>query len=55
MCECALIERELAERLLVLMREDAKIGFETSNHYFYTERNCLEKMLRMEKFAEILS
>ena len=55
MRECALTEREIAERLLALMREDAKIGFETSNHYFYTERNCLEKMLRMEKFAEILS
>ena len=52
---CALRERDTAEKLLALMRSDAKIGFETSNHYFYTERNLLEKMLRMEKFADILS
>ena len=55
MRECALAERDLALRLLNLMRADAKIGFEASNHYFYTERNILEKILRMEKFAEILS
>ncbi len=55
MRKCVLRERTTAERLLDLMREDAKIGFEASNHYFYTERNLLEKMLRMEKFAEILS
>ena len=55
MRRCAERERNIAERLLTLMREDSRIGFETSNHYFYTERNLLEKMLRMEKFADILS
>ena len=38
-----------------LMREDAKIGFEASNHYFYTERNLMEKILRMEQFEEALN
>lgn len=55
MRECARRERGVAERLLKLMREDAKIGFEASNHYFYTERNLLEKILRMQKFEDILS
>ncbi len=45
-------EKENAEELLALIRSDAKIGFEASNHYFYTERNLLEKILRMEMFEE---
>lgn len=55
MRECAEKERHTAERLLDLMREDSRIAFEASNHYSYTERNLLEKMLRMDKFQDILS
>jgi len=55
MRECALRERHTAERLLTLMREDSKIAFEASNHYFYTERNLIEKILRMDKFSGALS
>ena len=55
MRECVLKERCTAERLLTLMREDSKIAFESSNHYFYTERNLIEKILRMDKFAGALS
>ena len=44
-------ERDNAETLLDLMKKDAKIGFEASNHYSYTERNLIEKILRMEQFS----
>ena len=52
MRRCMLDERQNATRLLTLMRLDAKIGFETSNHYFYTDRNIIEKIVRMEKFSD---
>ena len=54
MLSCVLSERENASMLLELMRSDAKIGYEASNHYFYTERNLLEKILRMDVFAKEL-
>ncbi|MBQ8407664.1 MAG: hypothetical protein IJY39_02230 [Clostridia bacterium] len=54
MLNCVLAERENAESLLSLVRSDAKIGYEASNHYFYTERNLLEKILRMDAFASEL-
>ena len=31
--------------LLSLLYQNACIGFETSNHYFYTDRNLIEKLL----------
>ena len=54
MKKCVCEERENAAELLSLMRSDAKIGYEASNHYFYTERGLLEKILRMERFGLIL-
>jgi hypothetical protein len=54
MARCLSEEKQNAERLLSLMRLDAKIGFETSNHYFYTERNLIEKIVRMEKFSRTI-
>ena len=47
-------EKANAEKLLLLMRSDAKIGYEASNHYFYTERNLLEKILRMGQLEQVL-
>ena len=47
-------EKQNAMRLTELMRLDAKIGFETSNHYFYTERNLIEKIVRMENFSRTI-
>jgi len=35
------------ERLLKLVDKDARIGYETSNHYFYTSRNLLEQYLHL--------
>lgn len=55
MTECLRRERENARKLLSLMRADARIGYEASNHYFYTERNILEKILRTEKMEESLA
>jgi hypothetical protein len=55
MTECLRRERENARKLLSLMRADARIGYEASNHYFYTERNLLEKILRTEKSEESLA
>ena len=37
-----------------LIREDGRIAYEASNHYFYTERNLLEKILRMGQFEKAL-
>ncbi len=39
-------ERENAENLLSLLYKDSKVGFEASNHYYYTERNLLEKIVQ---------
>ncbi|WP_341841495.1 hypothetical protein [Chitinophaga caseinilytica] len=43
----ALLEDELrlARRMLVLQRGNSTLGFEASNHYFYTGEDLLEKVL----------
>ena len=43
--------KENAEELLALVRKCPLVGFETSNHYFYNERNLIEKFLNL---AQIL-
>ncbi len=40
-------EMRLTERLLKLISEDAKIGFEMTNHYFYNRNLLLEKYIRL--------
>ena len=54
MVDCLHRENENARRLLSLMRSDARIGYEASNHYFYTERNLMEKIVRMGQFERKL-
>ena len=51
---CVCEERQTAAELLELMRLDARIGYEASNHYFYTERSLIEKIVRMEALAKLL-
>ena len=51
---CVCEERQTAAELLELMRLDARIGYEASNHYFYTERGLIEKIIRMETLAKLL-
>lgn len=47
-------EEEIAARLLVLSAEMPAIGFETSNHYFYTDRNLIEKILQTQLLQTLL-
>ncbi len=48
------VEASNTERLLSLLYQDAKVGYEASNHYFYNERNLLEKLLNIQKLTRIL-
>lgn len=41
-------EKELTIRLLQLYAEKGAIGFEASNHYYYNERNLIEKVLQTD-------
>ena len=41
-------EIELAKRLLTVIKRDARIGFEASNHYYYTDNDLKEKVLNCE-------
>ena len=54
MAECVKAEAKNATVLLKELRADAKVGFEASNHYVYTERNLIEKIIRMESFEKCL-
>lgn len=47
-------EERIAVLLADLQREDACIGFEASNHYFYTDRNLTEKILLLQNLKEKL-
>jgi hypothetical protein len=54
----ALLEEEIdvATRLLNIVRRDSRIGFEASNHYYYTENTLMEKVFNCHyllKHAEI--
>ena len=39
-------EKGLTERLLLLSEKHPAVGFEASNHYFYNDRNLIEKILQ---------
>ncbi len=41
-------ERELCLEILELLPKSTLIGFETSNHYFYTERDVIEKLIQLD-------
>jgi hypothetical protein len=41
-------EIDLARTLLGIVRRDSRIGFEASNHYYYTENTLKEKILNCE-------
>lgn len=43
---------EDAKKLSLLAKEDATIGYEASNHYFYTPHLLREKLLNSEKFIK---
>lgn len=41
-------ERALCEELIELMSQSTMIAYETSNHYFYTERDIIEKLIQLD-------
>lgn len=41
-------EIELAKTLYAIMRRDSRIGFEATNHYYYTANDLVEKVLNCE-------
>ncbi|MCQ2380203.1 MAG: hypothetical protein MJ025_04700 [Victivallaceae bacterium] len=41
-------EMELALNLLAIVRRDSRIGFEASNHYYYTINDLMEKVVNCE-------
>ena len=43
-------ELENTLRLYDIMRRDSRIGFESSNHYYYTLNDLLEKIVNCESF-----
>ena len=47
-------EEEICKRLLVLTEREPSIGYEASNHYFYNDRNILEKLLQVDELKEEL-
>ena len=47
-------EREVIKELLTLVVQSPLIGYETSNHYFYTERNLIEKLVQLDELEKKL-
>ena len=45
-------ERDIARKLYDIVRRDSRIGFEASNHYYYTLNDLREKVLSCELMLE---
>ena len=45
-------ERELTRKLYRLASQDACVGYEASNHYYFTQNNFLEKFVNIEQLIE---
>jgi hypothetical protein len=41
-------EKQLTERLYRLAASDARIGYEASNHYYFTQNSFLEKLINLD-------
>ena len=52
--QLAMRAKENAEELLALVRKSTFVGFETSNHYYYNERNLIEKSINMSQILDEL-
>ena len=56
MIEIAERERELARQQFDVAKNESLIGYEASNHYYYTPIDLLEKMLNCDQvIAELRS
>jgi len=53
---CTIVRDELSttKRLLPLVKADARIGYESSNHYYYIPQDLLEKVLNCRHILEKL-
>lgn len=49
------LEKEIAKATIRLLEKSSTIGFETSNHYFYTKRNVIEKLINIHKIENLIS
>ena len=49
---CLESEITLARRLFTLTREDSRIGFEASNHYYYVPLDLAEKVINCRWLLE---
>ena len=54
MAECVRGEIELALKLYDIVRRDSRIGFEASNHYFYTLNDLREKVVSCSRILNEL-
>lgn len=54
MREILMEEQTVAEKLLSLIKRSPLIGYETSNHYFYTERDLIEKLIQIKQLLQEL-
>lgn len=54
MRQCAKRELETAGQMLALMNENAAIGYEAANHYYFSRFGILEKMLNCQYLIETL-
>ena len=48
-------EAMVTRRLITLCREDSRIGFEASNHYYYNENSLIEKLLNCRRLLAQLA
>mgnify|MGYP000859806465 CR=1 FL=1 len=48
-------ERAMVLRLIELRREDSRIGYESSNHYYYTLQDLAEKLINLKYCADQLT
>lgn len=55
MIRCAREEIELAMKLHAIVRCDSRIGFEASNHYYYTLNDLREKIISCEQILRELA
>jgi hypothetical protein len=44
-------EAALATELFTLTRQDSRIGFEASNHYYYLPQDLIEKVINCRHLA----
>lgn len=45
-------EGSLTRRLYALAAEDARIGYEASNHYYFTQNNFIEKIICLDRLTK---